>query len=222
MIWDALRIHCDEYHELELFRTPTFWIYPPQTPLKSTKNRTYMMMCQGCMKDLDTKDTYTRMFLNSIKKKLSYCLDTSHECAARLNRKCVKKLKITHSGIWQNLELISHVPLRSLNIPSLKALTEKLSPGIPKMPKSLDQPLCAYLMRYDTHLQSHPRSWPKWYIYHKKWNPMEKQFKLLSRHQTLMTEHPGSLRKASKYKKKTNIAIQRNPGYVSCVPMMSL
>ena len=30
-----------------------------------------------------------------------------------------------------------------------------------------------YLMRYDAHLQSHPRSWPKWYIYPKNWNPMK-------------------------------------------------
>ena len=94
------------------------------------------------IKDLDAKDTYTRNFSNSIKQKLSYYPDTSHECAARLIRKCVKNSeKNTHVGIWQDLEPILHVPLRSLNIPSLKALTEKLTLGMPKMPKSHDHPL---------------------------------------------------------------------------------
>ena len=46
---------------------------------------------------------------------------------------------------------------------SLKDLTEKLTSGIPKMRKSHDQPLCAYLMRYDAHIQSHRWSWPKWH-----------------------------------------------------------
>ena len=69
------------------------------------------------MKDLDTKDTYTRIFLNSIKKKLSYCPVTSHECAAKLIRKRVKKFwKNIHIRIWQNLGLMSHMPSRSLNI----------------------------------------------------------------------------------------------------------
>ena len=63
---------------------------------------------------------------------------------------------------------------------------------MPKMPKSHDQPLCAYLMRYDAHIQSHPRSSPKWYICQKK-KIQWKQFKLSSGHQALMTEHPGSL-----------------------------
>ena len=33
------------------------------------------------MKDLDPKDTYTRIFLNPIKKKLSYCPDTKQSLA---------------------------------------------------------------------------------------------------------------------------------------------
>ena len=81
--------------------------------------------------------------------------------------------KTTHIGIWQNLEFISHVPLRSLNIPSLKALTEKFISGMLKMPKSHDQPLCTYSMRYDAHFQSHPISWSKWYLCKKIWNPMK-------------------------------------------------
>ena len=72
-----------------------------------------MCQCiQYAMKDLDAREIYTRNFLNSIKKKLSYCHDTRHECAASL---IGKFLKNTHIGIWQNLELISHVPLRSIN-----------------------------------------------------------------------------------------------------------
>ena len=43
-----------------------------------------------------------------------------------------------------------------------------------KMPKSHDQPLCAYLMRYDGHIQSHPRSSPKWCIYQKNLNPVKR------------------------------------------------
>ena len=35
---------------------------------------------------------------------------------------------------------------------------KKLTSGMPKMPKSNDQPLCAYLIRYDAHIQSYPRS----------------------------------------------------------------
>ena len=92
------------------------------------------------MKDLHTRDTYTRNFLNSIKKKLGYCPDTSHECAARLIRKCVKNCeKYTY---W-------NLAKPGTYITCFKALTKKLTPGFPKMPKSHDQPLCAYLMRYD-------------------------------------------------------------------------
>ena len=36
------------------------------------------------------KVSYTRIFFDSIKKKLGYCPDTSHEREARLIRKCVK------------------------------------------------------------------------------------------------------------------------------------
>ena len=49
----------------------------------------------------------------------------------------------------------------------VKALAGKLTSGMPKMRKSHDQPLCAYLMRHDGHIQSHPRSSPKSYIYQK-------------------------------------------------------
>ena len=51
---------------------------------------------------------------------------------------------------------------------SLTALAGKSTSGMPKMPKSHDPPLCAYLMRYDAYLQSHLRSSPKWYINQKK------------------------------------------------------
>ena len=70
--------------KLELSRTPTF-------PIK-IHQKAGLISCVRVfnpMKDLDTKDTYTRNFLNSMKKKLSYCPDTSHECAARLIRKCI-------------------------------------------------------------------------------------------------------------------------------------
>ena len=60
--------------------------------------------------------------------------------------------KNTMVQIKQNPGLISCFPLSSPNIPSLKALTEKLTH---------DQPLCTYLMRYDSHIQSPPRSWPQ-------------------------------------------------------------
>ena len=59
-------------------------------------------------------------------------------------------------------------------ISSLKALPEKLTSGMPKMLKSHDQPLCAYLMRYDAHIPSHSRSSPKRYIYWKNWNLMKR------------------------------------------------
>ena len=42
------------------------------------------------------------------------------------------------------------------------------------MPKSHDQPLYAYLMRYDAHIESHPRSSPKWYMCQKNWNLMKR------------------------------------------------
>ena len=83
-------------------------------------------------------------------------------------RKAQKIGKNTNVEIKQNPGLISCVPIRSLYISSLKALAGKFTSEMPKMPKSHDQPLCAYLMRYDAHLQSHPRSWPKWYIYQNK------------------------------------------------------
>ena len=131
------------------------------------------------MKYFDAKDTYTRFFFKFNKQKLSYCPDTSHECAARLIRKCVKHSeKNTHIGIWHNLALISHLPLRSRNIPSLKALTEKMPSRMPKMPKSHDPPLCAYVMKYDAHIHSHQRSWPKWPKFQISLKSTQKQLKL--------------------------------------------
>ena len=67
---------------------------PPTNPIEIYQKAGIMSWCVwvfNSMKDLDTKDTDTRKFLNSLKKKLSYCPDTSHEWAAWLIRKCVKK-----------------------------------------------------------------------------------------------------------------------------------
>ena len=148
-----------------------------QPPLKSTKKQagwTEGSLIFNPMKDLDPKDTYTKTFWNPIKKNLSYRPDTKQSWAHNwFIRKCAKKIN-THNGIWQNPQLISRVPLRFLNTPSLKALTEKFTSGMPKMSKSHDRPLCTYLTRYDTHIQSHPRSWPEWYIYWKKLKSDEK------------------------------------------------
>ena len=119
----------------------------------------------------------------------------SHGHAARLIRKCAKSSKNTHIRIWQSPEFISRVSLRSLNIPSLKALAEKLTSGMTKMPKSHDRSLCAYLMRHDADIQSRPRSWHKLHIYQMYLKSNEKQFNLSSGHQTLMSEYPDSLRK---------------------------
>ena len=48
-----------------------------------------------------------------------------------------------------------------------------MTSGIPKICRSHDQPLCAYLIRYDAHFKSHSRSWPNWYLHKKNWNPMK-------------------------------------------------
>ena len=58
--------------------------------------------------------------------------------------------------------------------PPLNALTEKFTPGMPKMPKPHEQPLCAYLMRNDADIKSHPRPWPKWYMQQKIFKSNEK------------------------------------------------
>ena len=134
---------------------------------------------------------------------------------------CVKSLKNTHIRIWQNLELVSHVPSRPLNIPSFKALTEKLTPGIPKMPKPHDQPLCAYLMRYNAHLQSHPRPWPKWYIYHTNWKPM-KIIQIIVRTASTHDRAPGFIMKSVKNSGKIQILKFSKTRDISCVPIRSL
>ena len=46
----------------------------------------------------------------------------------------------------QILICISYILLRTPFIPNLKALTKKLTSGMPKMSKSHDRPVCAYLM----------------------------------------------------------------------------
>ena len=97
---------------------------------------------------------------------------STHDRAPRFIKKSVKnsgKIQILKFSKHRTLYINITCPHKvSLNILSLKALAGKLTSGTPKMPKSHDQPLCVYLMRYDTHLQSHPRFWPKWYLCQKK------------------------------------------------------
>ena len=98
-----------------------------------------------------------------------------HDRAPRFIKKRVKKIgKNTNIEIQQNSGIILCVPVRSLWIWRLKVLARKLTSGMPKMPKSHDQPLCAYLMRYDAHIQSDPRSLPNWCMYQKKLKSGEK------------------------------------------------
>ena len=105
--------------------------------------------------------------LESNQNKSSYRPDTKHSWAnTQVHLEKRKKFgKNTYIQIQQNPGLISCFPLSSPNIPSLKALTEKFTH---------DQPLCTYLMRYDAHIQSPPRSWPKLHIPNKSWNPMKR------------------------------------------------
>ena len=62
----------------------------------------------------------------------------------------------------------------SLNIKFEGSNWKNDSRNAKKLPKSHDQLLCAYWMRYDAHIQSHPRSSPKWYIYRQKLKSDEK------------------------------------------------
>ena len=91
---------------------------------------------------------------------------STHERAPRFIKKSVKNSeKNTHIKIQKNPG--TYIIIQSLWLLGLKSLAGKLTSGIPKMPKSHDQPLCAYIMKYDAHIQSHPRSSPMWYIYQK-------------------------------------------------------
>ena len=113
-------------------------------------------------------DIYTKYHWNPMKTVQVIIRTTNTRARTQVHEeKCKKFRKYTNIDIQQNLRLILHVSLRSLNIPCLKALAEKLTSGMPKMCKSHDRPLCTYLVRYETHIQPSPRSWPKWYI-HKK------------------------------------------------------
>ena len=87
-----------------------------------------------------------------------------HDGAPRFIMKCVKKSgKIQILKISKTRTNIMCPHKVSLHI-TFNALAEKLISGMPKMPKSHDQPLCANLIRYDAHIVSHPRSSPKWCI----------------------------------------------------------
>ena len=102
------------------------------------------MLVFNPIQDLDPNDSYT--------KKLSsghQTLMTEHPSSLRKVWKIGEKYKYWNSA---NPGLI----------------LQKLISGMPNTPKSHDQSFCAYLMRYDAHLQSHLRSWPKWYLYQKK------------------------------------------------------
>ena len=84
------------------------------------------------------------------------------------SRKAKKFGKNRNIEIQQNPGLISCV---SLNI---KFEGSSWEIDFRNAKKSHDQPLCTYLMRYDAHLQSHPRYWPKGYLCKKNWNPMKR------------------------------------------------
>ena len=99
-------------------------------------------------------------------------LVTEHPGSLRKNLK--KLVKNTSIEIKQNTELISYLPEMSLIMPSLMALAWKLTSGMPKMPKSHDQPLCAYLMRYDACPSSIPSKILTQVIYIPKKNPMKR------------------------------------------------
>ena len=107
--------------KLDFSRTHMFWIYAAN-PIEIYQKAELISWCIrefNPLKYLDAKDTHTRNFWNS-KRNWVTGIATSHECAARLIKKCVKKFwKNTHTGIWQKLVLISYVPVRSLNITRL-------------------------------------------------------------------------------------------------------
>ena len=158
-------------------------------------------------------------------KTIKFIVWTPSTCdrAPRFIKKNVKKIgKNTNIVIQQNLGLISCVLIRSLYKISLKALAGQLTSGMPKMPKSNDQPFCAHLMRHDAHIQSHPRSSPKWYICQKNWNPM-KTIEFIVRTPSTCDRAPRIIKKnVKKIGKNTNIVIQQNPGLISCVFSRSL
>ena len=65
-----------------------------------------------------------------------------------VNQETRKKFrKNTNIGIQQNPGLISYILLRTPFMPNWKALTKKMTSGMPKMSKSHDRPVYAYLMR---------------------------------------------------------------------------
>ena len=65
---------------------------------------------------------------------------STHDLASRFIKKSVKNRENTNIEIQQNPGFISCVPIRSLQISSMKALAEKSTSGMSKMPKSHDQP----------------------------------------------------------------------------------
>ena len=168
------------------------------------------MMCQG-IQSHERSWCKGYIYQNFFK----FGIDTSHECASRLIRQCVKILKPdTHIGIWQTLELISYVLLRSLNIPSLNALTEKIDFRNAKNAK----------VTWSAILRIFNEIWCLYSIPSKILTQMTyvlnvikihwKQSNLSSGHQALMAERQDSLKKRLKFGKNTNIKIQQHIRYL--------
>ena len=130
-----------------------------------------------------------------------------------------KQLSLNDEKLCSYVMVMNEQHLHMVWIPSLKALTRKLTSGMPKMPKSHDQPLCAYLMRYDAHIQSHQRSWPKWHGNQISLKSKENNwsYRLDTKHSWPSTQVHYEKRK--NLGKNTNIEIQQNTGLISYVPI---
>ena len=119
------------------------------------------------IQDLDPSGTYTKK-MKSNENNSSYCPDTKHSWPSTQVKKRVKNLGKYKYWISAKPGTYTKCPYKvSLNI---KFVGSSQEIDLRDAKNTHHRSLCTYVMRYDAYIQSRPRSSPKWYIYHKKWN----------------------------------------------------
>ena len=137
------------------------------------------------------------------------------------------KKSVKNSGtiqIWKFSETGTYIMcphMVSVNV-KFEGSSRKIDVRNAKMPKSHYQPLCAYLMRYDAYLQSHPRSSPKRYINQKSWNPV-KTIQVIVLTPSPQDRAPRFIKKSAKISGKIQILKFSETGtYILCPHMVSV
>ena len=122
---------------------PWYWICRINKCLSSTRTD-FNYLCLQCVEKWQIMWLYFYIFLTHCSLMTDIWWYRSGSTLAQVMACCLTAPSHYLNQYWI---LINSFPTRTPFMPNWKALTKKLTSGMPKMSKSHDRPVCAYLMR---------------------------------------------------------------------------